>query len=316
MQENVVQSSESPTPDTRASSKRPAAQYVRHRKRPSWGLAAFVWERDGKRAYRFEDGELRAFKRGFYHLLEPTRPPEDMSAATLMQLGAGEAGENAGGPTLAIQLAQFREEFPEGFAGETWRKKMRGSKKGRRLKRHRDGAIATAAEVLGKERLDHLIVTGAHEQLWSDVLDLLASVDFVKARQVKSLRKLASSPALSHVLRDFLHGTDDESERFEALAEVLGKGNFTWPVVSALRALADPRGEFPVRVSVMKVQAPIVGTRVMGTTRPTARAYREFVAVARQVRDWLEAQAEKPADLVDVHDFIWLTLRPAARKRS
>src|SRR5690606_26156746 len=51
----------------------PQAQSVvyQHTKRAQWGLAALVWERDGKRGYRFEDGSERVFREGFYHLLEP-----------------------------------------------------------------------------------------------------------------------------------------------------------------------------------------------------------------------------------------------------
>src|SRR5688572_12808538 len=42
-----------------------------HASRPEWGGALIAWERDGKRGYQFEDGQLRIFTTGHYYLLEP-----------------------------------------------------------------------------------------------------------------------------------------------------------------------------------------------------------------------------------------------------
>jgi hypothetical protein len=49
--------------DTRESPNEDAL--YRHKKREEWGVAVFLWERDGKRAFRFADGETRVFKQGF-----------------------------------------------------------------------------------------------------------------------------------------------------------------------------------------------------------------------------------------------------------
>ena len=53
----------------------------RHTRRDDWGVAVFLWERDGKRCYRFADGELRTFAQAFWNLLVPTQAPADGSAA-------------------------------------------------------------------------------------------------------------------------------------------------------------------------------------------------------------------------------------------
>ena len=37
----------------------------RHQRRPDWGLGVWVREERSRRRLRFEDGELRAFKKGF-----------------------------------------------------------------------------------------------------------------------------------------------------------------------------------------------------------------------------------------------------------
>ena len=96
---------------------------------------------------------------------------------------------------------------------------------------------------------------------------------------------------------------------------VLGRGAWTWPVVSTLRGLVDPLGEVPIRPSVFSVQAKAIAASINASRTPSARAYESYLSLARHVRDWLIAQNIAPKDLFDVHDFIWETLRPAARRR-
>ena len=40
-------------------------ELYRHVKRPEWGVAMIAWERNGTRAYQFEDGKLRKFPEAF-----------------------------------------------------------------------------------------------------------------------------------------------------------------------------------------------------------------------------------------------------------
>ena len=53
----------------------PGLRLFRHSKRPQWGIAALVWELNGKRGYQFSDGKLRVFKQGFYGLFESAVAP-------------------------------------------------------------------------------------------------------------------------------------------------------------------------------------------------------------------------------------------------
>ena len=45
-------------------------QLYQHSKMPDWGLAVLAWEREGRRAYQFQDGQLRIIKDGYYQLME------------------------------------------------------------------------------------------------------------------------------------------------------------------------------------------------------------------------------------------------------
>lgn len=48
---------------------------------------------------------------------------------------------------------------------------------------------------------------------------------------------------------------------------------------------------------------------------PDGRAYLQYVELMRRLVDAIRAEGLAPADLIDVHDFIYVTLRPALRKQ-
>ena len=309
MQSPLAEPAPSQTPETM-----PAPQYVRHSKRPQWGMGALLWERDEKRSYRFEDGEVRSFKAGFFHFLDPVRPPDSMSQIEIQQLNATESGQNTL-PGLRAQLALFLHDFPGGFADSKWLNTRRGVGVRRPLKRHREPVMATAARVLSLKNIDKRRADGEHTLLWDEVTALLSSTDLVPSKHTALMRKVSPNPALSDALRLFLHGTESEVARFDALRRAIGRDAWTWPVVSTLRSLVDPLGEVPIRPSVFTVQAKTLGSTISASRIPAPRPYGSFLRLARHVRDWLVAQNVAPKDLLDVHDFIWETLRPAARKR-
>ena len=61
-------------------------QLFRHCKREDWGLAVLLWEREGKRGYRFEGGHERTFKEGYYHLFESASAVGDAAEKLLASL--------------------------------------------------------------------------------------------------------------------------------------------------------------------------------------------------------------------------------------
>jgi len=292
----------------------PAAQYVRHSKRPKWGLGALLSEHDEKRTYRFEDGEIRSFKAGFFHFLDPVRPPDSMTQLEIQQLNATEDGQGWL-PGLRAQLALFLADYPGGFADSRWLNIKRGVAVKRALKRHREPVMATAARVLAAKNIDKRSADGEHALLWDEVTGLLASTDLVPSAHTKHMRKVVAGPTTTDAHRIFLYGTESEVVRFDALRRAIGADSWTWPVISTLRGLVDPLGEVPIRPSVFAMQAKAIAHTITAARVPSARTYEAYLRLARHVRDWLVAQSVEPKDLIDVHDFIWETLRPAARKR-
>lgn len=293
----------------------------RHIKRPGWGVAAIVWERDGKRGYQFSDGNLRVFKQGYFNMFQSALPPGDGSAVAVRRLarlaqyeGVGEATRL---PTVRDQIALFTRDFPDGFASESWRSKHRGEASGRRLKRHRDAAI-TEATCLSLTALDDAIERAGWADVQDAVVELLAHCDLVSSSHLARLRKLPPSRGLVVALRDWLYGgTTDELEvdhdrRFNVLVRALGDAG-TWPLVTSLAALVHPTEHTCVRETTYATQGKMLLSKFSINKRPIGSDYRRSCHVARAVFSELEQAGLGPRDLLDVYDFIWLTLRPAAR---
>ncbi|MFO7564822.1 MAG: hypothetical protein R6X02_19415 [Enhygromyxa sp.] len=293
---------------------------VRHRKRKDWGIAALLWERDGKRGYQFSDGNLRVFKQGFYHMFESAEPPGDGSATAVRRLArlarAEGSSEATRLPTLRDQISMFRREFPEGFASDAWHRSHRGAEGRKRLKRHRDPAIDDA-RWLGAEQLAPLIESFSWSEIHARLVRVLSATNLIPAAQLKKLEALPPSRELACALSDWVSGDDNEAEperRFNLLVRALGSAA-KWPVVTAIAGLLDPEHHVCVRPSVFEVQAKMLLPNFRASKRPSYAAYRQYLHVAQTVSDELTAAGLRPGDFLDVHDFIAETLRPSAREQ-
>ncbi|NVB42571.1 hypothetical protein G6O69_32405 [Pseudenhygromyxa sp. WMMC2535] len=282
-------------------------------------MAVLLWQRDGKRGYQFSDGRQRVFKEGFYHLFKPAVAPGDGSAKTVVRLArlAGDEQVLDSGrrlPSLRDQIGLFREDYPEGFHGEAWQADHRGLGAKRRLKRHRDPAIAQAVG-LSRAKLGALVEAkdwaGIHER----VHELLKGSDLVPAPHAKRFAALAPSAELGEALYGWLYGEEEGPTRFARFERALGRKVSTWPVISAIGALVDPEGHTCVRPSVYRVQAKMLLPNFQVSARPNWLSYSRYLHMASTVYDELEAAGLAPNDLLDVYDFIWHTLRPAAQAR-
>ena len=89
----------------------------------------------------------------------------------------------------------------------------------------------------------------------------------------------------------------------------------SWLLATALPALVKPQEHMCIRASAFSHQLAWLAPRVQLSKEPGGRMYARVREVALSLRAALEARELAPRDLLDVHDFIWETLRPAARKR-
>jgi hypothetical protein len=286
----------------------------RHKKRAEWGVAVFLWERDGKRAFRFTDGETRVFKQGFYELMIPAPTPTDGSAEELRaKVRQGSGKKAAIVPTVGDQLVLLLKDYPKGFTGPTWASTHRGG--GRRLKRHRDPSVAQARERFGAPELRESHEAGNYEPALAALIEVLAGTDLVPSAHVKKLQEANATQLLSATLIRFADDPERATIRELQAALVDAQGPATsWQVLTAPLALLAPHKHMCVHPSVFAVQGGIVMPRFTAPKRADEAGYQRYLEVARMVEDELVALGHAPTDLLDLHDFVWMTLRPAARE--
>lgn len=312
-------------PDERKSVKEESLDHeaglYRHVKRPEWGVAIMAWERNGRRAYQFEDGRLRRFKEGYYSLMQPAGQVEESEALVADLQAAIEAKRGSPGKQLDPvapfddQVELFEHLYPEGFKDEEWITDHRAD--GRALKRHREPAASDTQERLSKAQCDQLIAEDRHDELVEAALEILAGTDLVALRDVKTLRAMEEDERREYaeILRDLLHGEADYGQRFKRYVEFLEKvlgGRPSWRLATALQALMYPEYHVCVRRSAFIRQAASIAPKARYTKKPRRRSYANFRRVATAVQTRLEAAGHEPRDLLDVYDFIWATLRNAA----
>jgi hypothetical protein len=302
-------------------------QLYRHSQRPEWGMALLAWEKSGRRAYQFEDGKLRKIQEGYYDLLDPVEDSDGPIDAVRANLQAAIKALKSGGEqkvrkavcTFEQQVTLFTKLYPKGFDDPKWIEDKRGdaSDGASALKRHREPVLRAAKEALALERAGPLMEEGRQVEITESICDLLADTNLVPLSHVKSLRRFdeEESERYAEAIFGLLHGSGNFDDRFEeyltALEDLLG-GRPSWRISTALLALIYPQEHVAVRRSAFLRQAGTIAPTGTYTRKPKAASYRSYRRVAVGVRKRLESMDHEPADLLDVHDFIWTTLRKSA----
>ncbi|TVP59364.1 MAG: hypothetical protein EA351_01665 [Gemmatimonadales bacterium] len=300
-------------------------QLYRHSQKPEWGMALLAWERNSRRAYQFEDGKLRKIRKGYYDLLDPVDPSEVPTTAVLANLQAAIKALKGGSDqtvqkavcTFEQQLNLFTKLYPKGFDDPKWAEDKRGTATGSSLKRHREPSLEAAKEALDPSRSASLIEEGRHGELTESILDVLAGTNLVPLSHVKALRRLdeEESAEYAEVVFNLVHGDEPLEDRFRKYLKMLTRflgGRPSWRTSTALLALTHPQTEVAVRRSAFIRQAGSIAPTGTYSRKPRVASYLSFRRVALGVKTRLEAAGHEPADLLDVHDFIWTTLRKSA----
>lgn len=302
----------------------PDTPLYRHEKRPEWGVAIMVWERDNTRAYQFEDGNLRKIRKGYYKLLEPADDLGERAEHIRKNLlRVVEAGNDDSDQKVIDAVCPFSEQvelftrlYPKGFQDPEWIEDHRKTD-GSPLKRHRTPISAEAQEALSPTRCDEALSSDGHQELAGIIADILARTDLVPISHAKALKGLDPDEKRRYVESavDVLHGGRRHEERFKDWLETL-KALFgerpNWRVATTLPGLVHPQNHVVVRRSAFIRQAGSIAPTARYSRRAKVGAYRNFRRVAVGARERLAAAGHEPRDLLDVYDFIWTTLRTSA----
>jgi len=299
----------------------------RHKLRPEWGMAVLATETADRREYLFDDGQLRVFKEGFFALFEPVVDEGFTATAIAEELtrAAEATGAARKGPKLQVvypfetQVEIFKKLYPEGFAGEAWQKGRRGLPDQKRLKRHRDAAVADAQARLAPDVISAMCDEERYSDVIATLVDVLGKTDLASNAAVTRIGKMEQEAVgpVARATRELIAGEADYGTRFTRFVAALYaacNSRPTWRLATALPALVFPEEHVCVQKAAFLKQAASIAPELSYTRDPRRKAYANFQVVALRTRDLLADAGLKPKDLVDVHDFAWLTLRPAAAK--
>lgn len=298
----------------------PEDRLFRHTRRPVWGTGLWVREESTRRHLHFEDGKRRAFKRGFYHLLEPVDPDEeDLTGVVRALLESSKERDQqvaeAVPPKPAVmpfqaQVQAFLETYPQGFADPDYITTARRPTSGKPRRRHVDLTIAELQGLLDAPR--------SPEERLDGVLGALGRTRLVTRAKLRPLETAtgAARISLAEAVQQLLVGEATMAERFRGWVAAVRalQPKPGWPLLTAPLALAWPDRHVCVRARVFDLQARAVATGERVSTTPSWRAYRAAWRISDAVAEALESQGLAPADTFDVRAFIWHTLRPKARK--
>ena len=310
-----------------------AQPLVRHVAREEWGRALLLWERENKRAYQFEDGEMRVFAEGFYGLLQPAMRPDPGLRHRLREQalahghidGAAKKKRSAADklpagpmPTIEDQITVFETVFPDGLFGDAWVDGMRARPDGRRRKNHRDPAIAEAAERLSQDALRALVEAGRFGAVVDTMLDVVGNTDLSTKPQLDMFRGLDVDVALAEALIGFLHdvrhGDLATMARLRRALARHGRRKLAWPGLTAARALLYPQDHMCVRPSVIRAQAKLTAPHFKLGSTPSAEDYARSLEIVMGVQEELTRAGFRPRDLFDVTEFMRVTLANNVKK--
>jgi len=216
------------------------------------------------------------------------------------------------------QVEIFRAEYAQGFLDPAWVRSQRALAKGRSTG-NRDSMIETAAAQLGLPAIQAQMDRQRYRAIIDDVLALLRTSDLVPAVELKPLQiaHAEHERPLAIAIQELLHGEAGFATRFERLSSTFEQAfrrSLCWQFATALPALVHPKEHICIRPTSFREQAKWMAPRLAMPKTPTAQSYLRLQSMAKTIWNRLIEVGEHPRDLMDVHDFIRLTTRPAAKK--
>ena len=216
------------------------------------------------------------------------------------------------------QIIIFGKLYPEGFADPKWTLDCRGEGAKRRLKRHRAPVLLDAERILTEERLGATESPEDQAALIEDIRAMLSGTDLVGARYVEDLGRLGDrSGAYVDSLRETLYGARQFAGRFGQWLDVhkawLGS-KLSWRAATVLPALVFPDEHVCIHKTAFLAQAGELAPAAGYSKTPTLPGYSAMQNLVQEVGARLRGEGLEPRDLMDVRDFIEVTMRPSSAK--
>jgi len=285
-----------------------------HKKRADWGVGVLSGEQDGKRRYLFEDGEERIMGAGGIELMHKVEVPDRDQQATCARLmtllakreGRSESAESPGVSAVLKQLERLHKKYPGGFFSKEWR----CDEKNMHARQTRSSTAPKVQVALALKNLEKLERAQRYDEIWGQVVTLLGESSLA-AGLPKAPSGVEQQRLICEKTRELLHGRDSYEARFDrfiAAYETVFHEAPSWQTATALPALMSPVDHVYVEPTFFRKQLKALSRYSAFAARPNGAAYTRCLGMAQALANMLAARGEVPRDLLDVHDFVRVTV--------
>lgn len=299
----------------------------RHTKRNTWGLGLMIRKLPDRAYMQFQDGRMRLMHLDYAEMLEPVDRPYDIARGLVEALESMAPDElrpgKRRGPapfSLKEQIAYFHELYADGFRGDEYTEYHRSDGRKRPLKRHRDGLVERAQKNLGKAGFKRLRKKGGASAVHKEASKIANLTGLVPAKERRAFAEIDDlyHESIATTLRALLHGTSPLPQRLDAwvraLEQAMGQTP-SWMMATAFLGAWNPEGHVVVKPKTIEQQARFMAPGLRAGERPMGILYARLQAMAATALERMDAEGLAPRDMLDLYDFMWLTLKPAGRKR-
>ena len=294
-----------------------------HLNRTDWGVSVLSGQRDGKRRYLFESGEERTMGAGPLDMMRKVEQPSSDQRATYARLVAllakrekrTEPPAAPGATAVVKQLERFHKKYTNGFFGKEWK----SDKTSMHARQARGALVAKAQDDFSKEALSKLERSERFDASWNLVVASLSESGLIPGVQLRTATLPDQQRALSGGVLDLLHGTETYERRFDRFVgvyEVVFREPPTWETATALPALVTPLEHVHVEPVAFRKQLKALSRYSSFGARPAGSAYVRCLTMAQALANMLAERGEVPRDLLDVHDFIRVSINAPTKAEA
>jgi hypothetical protein len=159
-----------------------------------------------------------------------------------------------------------------------------------------------------------LLRAGNFSQIATQAVAIEARTNLLFSFEKMALRDAVKSPGGARLfacgLFDFLHGSGNMETRFNEWCEIVATLSrrqtrvLTWPVVTVLGFIAQPKTHMFLKPTVTRIAAEKYGFAFHYESRPAWETYESLMTFARTVRR--DQSSLRPRDMIDLQSFIWV----------
>jgi hypothetical protein len=278
----------------------PPMNFVRHPKRPGWGIGRVVREDSDRIEIYFEAVGPRQMVRSMAGLEDV--PSGDVGDSDLLRhLKVDAEGRYAAPPMTVEDMVQnFLRIEGGGFDHPRYVADERV---------YKEKAVALAAKILAPERLRDALGRGAYSEVFDAYRKTVNATNILSPFEKAKLGGVSveKHERFAMALTDLLGSEEGFDGHFDALADTfLDLGIGSWPTCTHGLFLLRPDRHLVVKPHYVNRAADALNYSINYETAPSAKTYGRILSLAGYLREKLAARGLLPKDMIDVQGFIWI----------